>query len=65
MSLPDCGPCPFCGDAWPILADPYPKRYAITCDKCGAMGPFIVDEIGDPLQSQRNAIDAWNRRPQP
>lgn len=56
-------PCPFCGNDDPTITmrkgkDGWRDRYAVLCDYedngCGAEGPWY--------HTEREAVDAWNRR---
>ncbi len=47
--------CPFCNSELLELKETLPRHWAITCNKCKAIGPYSTTD-------QSSAILAWNVR---
>jgi Lar family restriction alleviation protein len=54
-------PCPFCGNADPMIDEIDMDVWAVVCDDCGCTGPYQNDD-GTATVGQK-AIELWNKRP--
>ncbi|MGH9697283.1 MAG: Lar family restriction alleviation protein [Bryobacteraceae bacterium] len=57
---PNAQPCPFCGHDHPITRTIWFRGYrahALTCSKCGAIGPHT-----GPTENETAATRRWNAR---
>lgn len=46
--------CPFCGEPEASIDEVKPRRFALVCEDCGAIGP--------EADTQEEAVTRWNAR---
>ena len=53
--------CPFCGDTSPgVRVRCYDDFVSVECDRCGARGEMLGDEMTPVASRKRSAIETWN-----
>ena len=53
-------PCPFCGSEARVVSCCYGSQ--VECSECGAMTKRYLDGMDTNRESEKKAIEAWNKR---